>query len=225
MLALIQFDSASVPLLERLLEEGRLPALAELRSRGRWHVLEAPDADLAAGVYHSLYSGTEVGDHGLYHTFQWRAAEQCIRFMGSAPKPETVWERVTRAGGRSLIIDPYLSWPPRIMDGLCVSGWQFSNRIILQRWASPPGELRRLRRRFGRPPRIEETLGPTTPARLRDFTRRMLAAPDRAADAAIDVLGRDRFDLMWVTFAPAHFAGHWLWDPDAELLPESMRHR
>jgi predicted AlkP superfamily phosphohydrolase/phosphomutase len=220
LLALIQFDSVSVPLLERLLDEGRLPALAELRSRGRWHALEAPDADLAAGVYHSLYSGVETGDHGLYHTFQWRAEEQRVRFMGSLPKPETIWERVTRAGGRSLIVDPYVSWPPRAMNGACISGWQFSNRIILQRWASPPGELRRLSRRFGRPPLVEEALGAPTPRRLRRLARRLLAAPERAADAAAEALGRDRFDLLWVTFAPAHFAGHWLWDPAGRLLPD-----
>ena len=213
MLALIQFDSASVPLLERLLEEGRLPVLAELRSRGQWQTLQAPDADLAAAVYHSLYSGVEAGDHGLYHTFQWRPDEQRARFMASLPKPETVWERVTRAGGRSLIIDPYVSWPPRDMNGLCLSGWQFRNRIILQDWALPATEGRRLRQRFGHAPLIEETLGPRSPSHLLRFARRLLAAPVRAADAAVDLLERDRFDLMWVTIAPAHFAGHWLWDP------------
>lgn len=213
MLALIQFDSASVPLLEQLLEQGRLPNLAELRSRGRGQTLQAPDADLAAAVYHSLYSGVEAGDHGLYHTFQWRPEEQRARFMASLPKPETVWERVTRAGGRSLIIDPYVSWPPRTMNGLCLSGWQFRNRIILQDWALPAAERGRLSRRFGNAPLIEETLGPRSPSRLVKFAHRLLAAPARAADAAVDLLGRDRFDLMWVTLAPAHFAGHWLWDP------------
>ncbi len=213
MLALLQFDSASLPVLERLLAEGRLPVLADLRARGRWQPLEAPDADIAAAVYHTLYSGVEAGEHGLYHTFQWRPEQQRSRFMESQPKPETVWERVTRSGGRSAIVDPFVSWQPREHSGVALSGWQFSNRIILQRWSQPRGESKRLSTLYGRPRLLEETLGTPSVDHLLRLSRRLVAGPARGAAAATDVLRREELDLLWVTFAPAHFAGHWLLDP------------
>ena len=213
MIAFVQFDSASVALLEQLADEGRLPVLAELRARGRWQPLEAPDAELAASVYHSLYSGLDAGDHGLYQAFQWRPAEQRIRFINRITKPETVWERVSRAGGKVLAVDPFVHWPPSTLNGVALSGWQFSNRMILQRWSRPASELPRLSRSFGRPPRLEETLGQSSVQRLLALTRNLEAAPARAAAAVEDLLGREHFDLVWVTLAPAHFAGHWLWDP------------
>ncbi len=213
MLALLQFDSVSLPVLERLLAAGRLPVLADLRARGRWQPLEAPDADIAAAVYHTLYSGVEAGEHGLYHTFQWRPEQQRSRFMASQPKPETVWERVTRSGGSSAIIDPFVNWQPREHSGIAVSGWQFSNRIILQRWSQPHGEFKRLSTLYGRPRLLEETLGTPSVDHLLQLSRRLVACPARGADAAIDALRRQELDLLWVTFPPAHFAGHWLLDP------------
>ena len=213
MLALLQFDSVSLPALEQLLAEGRLPVLADLRARGRWQTLDAPDADIAAAVYHTLYSGVEAGEHGLYHTFQWRPEQQRSRFMESQPKPETVWERVTRSGGRSAIIDPFVSWQPREHSGIAISGWQFSNRIILQRWSHPRGELKQLSALYGGSRLLEETLGAPSVDHLLRLGRRLVAGPGRAADAAIDALQRQDPDLLWVTFAPAHFAGHWLLDP------------
>ena len=40
-----------------------------------------------------------------------------------------------------------------------------------------------------------------------------MSGPGRAADAAIDVLAQDRFELLWLNFSAAHKAGHHLWDP------------
>ena len=41
---------------------------------------------------------------------------------------------------------------------------------------------------------------------------KLIAAPGRVADAAVDLLGRERYDLAWLTFSAAHLAGHQFWD-------------
>lgn len=220
-LAIIQFDSASLGLLDRLIEEGQLPRLAELRQRGEWRPLEAPDAKLAAAVYHTLHTGTDVADHGLYHKFIWSAGEQRVRPMEDFPKPETVWERLSAAGRRSLIIDPYISWPPRRMSGLCVSGCQMRNRVVMAPWSVPPRAGRLLSKRLGRAKMVEEIHAVPSVTRLLKLTERLAEAPDRAAAAAADLLSREQFDFFWVTLAPVHFGGHWLWDP-LQLFDEGL---
>ena len=70
MICVLQFDAASVRVLERMLAAGRLPNLAALRERGRHMTLETPAVDFAAGAFHTLYSGVELGDHGLFYPFQ-----------------------------------------------------------------------------------------------------------------------------------------------------------
>ena len=55
MLAPLKFDSASVPLLERMVEAGRLPAMAELRSRAERLSLDTSPLELfPSGTYPTL---------------------------------------------------------------------------------------------------------------------------------------------------------------------------
>ena len=137
MLAILQFDAASASLLAEMFGDGRLPTLTGLRDRGVWHELDAPATTFAAGAQHSLYSGVELGEHGLFYPFQWSAADQRVRYMGDLPAPAPVWERLGRHGTRTLAVDPYESRPPvDAPPGALVCGWQLHDRVVLQRWSA-----------------------------------------------------------------------------------------
>ena len=137
MLAILQFDAASASLLSRLFERGALPVLASLRERGVWHELDAPATQFAAGAQHTLYSGVELADHGLFYPFQWSPAEQRARYMHDLPGPPPIWERLGRTGTRTLAVDPYESRPPtEAPPGTLVCGWQLHDRVVLRRRAS-----------------------------------------------------------------------------------------
>ncbi|MDN5931637.1 MAG: hypothetical protein L0I24_11335 [Pseudonocardia sp.] len=213
MLTILQFDAAGASALTRLLDDGRLPTLAGLRERGVWHDLDAPATQFAAGAQHSLYSGVELGDHGLFYPFQWSATEQRVHYMGAFHAPPPVWERLGRAGTRTLAVDPYESRPPAdAPPGELVCGWQLHDRVVLRQWASPSTTHRRLERLFGPPQPVDEVFGRHTVAEMLGLRRRLLAAPGRVADAAELFLAEQRFDLAWLTFCAAHVAGHQFWD-------------
>lgn len=212
MICILQFDSASRSVLARLRGEGRLPNLEALAARGLEHPLETPAADFAAGAFHTLYSGVELGDHGLFYPFQWSAREQRARYATGFEAPSAIWETVAAAGARTLAIDPYESRPPRRAEGVLVCGWGFTDRAVLPRWSHPGAVGRRLERRFGRGPRATEVFGAPRPRELRRLRKRLLAAPRRVAELAEHLLGREDFDLAWLTFAAAHVAGHQFWD-------------
>jgi predicted AlkP superfamily phosphohydrolase/phosphomutase len=211
-IAVLQFDAASVALVERLLAEARLPNLAELRSRGRLHRLDTPARDFAAGAFYTLYSGVELADHGIFYPFQWDPDAQRVRFATGFEAPPAVWERLAEKGMRTLAVDPYESRPPERASGVFVCGVGFTDRVVLPRWSRPRAAGRRLRREAGRAPGATEVFGRPTPARLLALREVMLAAPDRVADAALFELARGSFDLAWVTFAASHVAGHQFWD-------------
>ena len=213
MLALLQFDASSRPLVQRMLDEGRLPALAGLLEGGRWHELgRSTPLMVEAGSYVSLYSGDEVGEHGIYSAFQWSAADQRLRFMDHFPVPTAVWDRLSLAGRRSVVIDPYESWPARHTDGLSLlNGWQFKHKLLLG-ISRPRATKARLALRVGRPPTIEHFYDRQPPSRLDAIRKDLLAGPGRAADAVTDLVRREPIDLIWVTFSAAHYAGHYYWD-------------
>ena len=219
MLAVLQFDSPSLAVLDRMLDAGRLPALAGLRGRGVWHELETPATHFAAGAFHTLYSGTELADHGLFYPFQWSAADQRVRYTTAFPAPPPVWER---PGGRALAMDPYESRPPlHPPSGTVVSGWQFTDRVVLQPWSSPPGLNARLETLFGPPAAVEEVFGRSSTRDLLRLRRDLLASSSRAADAAALLLAESTYDLTWLTFSAGHVAGHQFFD--LSQLPESDR--
>ena len=209
---MLQFDAASVAVLERLLGEGRLPALAELIRRGRRTELETPAADFAAGAFYTLYSGVELADHGIFYPFQWSAGEQRARYATAFDAPPAVWERLAASGLRTLAIDPYESRPPARDDGIFVCGWGFTDRVVLPRWSRPAGAGRRYALRHGRAPRATEVFGAPRPRELLSLREKLVAAPTRIATLAEELLARERFDLAWLTFSAAHLAGHQFWD-------------
>ena len=217
MLAVITLDAASLPVLERLLDERRLPTLQGLRERGEWTQLATPAAHFSAGVYQALFSGTDLRTHGLYFPFQWSASEQRLRYMLDFPAPMSVWDRLGQARRRCLVVDAWESRLAREGAGTVISGWQFTNRFMLRSWSAPPGVDQELARRFGRPPLIEEVYGRPSARGLKRLRRELLTAPGRLADAVTELVRRESFDLLWFGLPAVHIAGHQLYDPASQL--------
>ncbi|MGD9852429.1 MAG: alkaline phosphatase family protein [Nitrospirales bacterium] len=208
MIAILQFDSTSLMHLENMLGEGNLPTLASLRSRGTWLDLETPATHLEGAAAYSLYTGTGVANHGLFYPWLWSPTEQRVRFFEDLPAPEAVWERVSRAGLRSLIIDPYEMRPPKNMNGIFLSGWQFKNRVVLTSRSVPSHMHRKLTREFGRPPLGEEVYGRPAAPELVTLKNNLVTAPLRGAEAIEGILKREQFDLIWISLSSAHLGGH-----------------
>jgi predicted AlkP superfamily phosphohydrolase/phosphomutase len=213
MIAILQFDSVSLPHLNQLLNEGRLPTLAKLRARGEWLRLETPALQWEGATFFSLYSGKGVKDHGIYFPFVWSAADQRVRPQDDYQMPEAVWERLAKSGKRSLVIDPYEGKPPEEMAGKALCGWQFKHKVVLRRWSVPHGLNRELDRRFGGPSLVEEIFGKPSIPYLARMRERLLTSPRRAADVASALLSEEQFDLVWITLSASHIAGHWFLDP------------
>jgi len=214
MLTILQFDAASASRLQRLLADGALPTLAGLRERGVWHDLDAPATQFAAGAQHTLYSGVELADHGLFYPFQWKAEEQRVHYMDAFEAPPPIWERLGRERGtRTLAVDPYESRPPAdAPPGTLVCGWQLHDRVVLRQWSSPEPAYDRLRRVFGPPQPVDEVFGRHSVDEMLGLRRRLLGAPARVAEAATLQLAEQPYDLAWLTFCAAHVAGHQFWD-------------
>ena len=211
-IAILQFDAASLQHLEKLLAEGHLPNFASLRNRGNWYELETPATYFEGAAAHSLYTGTSLGEHGLYYPWLWSASEQRVRFFDDFPAPDAVWERIGRAGLRSLIIDPYEMRPPQAMRGIFLTGWQFKNRVVLRTRSIPRPMYRWLARELGRPPAGEEVYGRPAAPELQRLKNSLVAAPGRGADVVETILKREEFDLVWISLSAAHLGGHRFFD-------------
>ena len=213
MIVILQFDAVNLPVFHQLQEQERLRKISSLRARGHWYNLETPAATFEGGTYFSLYSGKHVGDHCVYFPFMWSALDQRVRKQDDFPLPETIWDRVGRAGRRSLVIDPYEGRRAQTMIGLGLGGWQFRHHVALYQWSVPRGLGRQLRSRFGGASAVEEVYGRPSLSDLSRMRKILIDSPRRAADAAAELIRQDYFDLVWVTMSACHIAGHWFLDP------------
>jgi predicted AlkP superfamily phosphohydrolase/phosphomutase len=226
MVAVLQLDALSLPLVERMLDAGDLPAIAGLAARGEWLRLETPATHFTGATQPTLYSGIELGQHSQFYIHQWAPEEQRIKFRRSFDTPEPAWDRVARAGKRSLVFDPYEGYPPRSPAGIVASGVQFRNYLGVERWSSPAGAGPALERMLGRSPYLEEVFGEPSMAATLAMRRGLIAASGRVADAAVSLIRSQRFDLVWLTFLACHIGGHQFWNLsqyDEDALDEPAR--
>lgn len=220
MIAILQFDSVSLPVLDKLLQQGHLPAISKLRQRGQWYKLDTPASSFEGGTHYTLYSGRHVGNHGIYFPFMWSPTSQRVLHRYNLQTPDPVWDRIGRAGRRSLVIDPYEAKPPQYLQGAGLGGWQFRHKITLHSWSVPRGLARQLKHQFGAPPSVEEVYGRPSLSDLAKMREVLTTAPRRLADTVVELICREEFDLVWVTLSSGHIAGHWFFDPSQ--LPQDQ---
>lgn len=200
-----------------------MPRLAELRERGmRARVRSAPEAFVNSWmVWPTFNTGQSLGTHGWYAHKQWSAPHQHLYH----PEPERppirpFWEDLGDRARVALLDVPYAFDPGRGFEGVFLSGWQGPDDF--GRVARPPGLLRSLRRRVGRPRMEPEIFGPQTSSTLRQQYREGLESLDQFAELAEGVLHDDRWDLFLAAFGGAHRANHYLWSlEEADLAGAS----
>ena len=175
-ICVLQFDAASVAVLDRLLAEGRLPNLAALRDDGRRHELETPGDRLRRGrLLHPLQRGRARRPRDLLPVPVVRAASSGPATPTAFEAPPAVWERLAARRSADARDRPLREPAPGERE----------RRLHLRLGVLPTGSCCRAGRvprvprastlrRHGRGPEATEIFGRPRPARA--------AAPAREAD-------------------------------------------
>lgn len=223
---MIGLDAAELTLIERLCDEGRLPALQALRARGSFGALASDATTFAGGVWTSFYTGRPVPYHGIYHNKLWRPANMRCEIAAPGWLPEQpFWEQLGPDYRVAILDVPMTVAPPRVANGVQVAGWGTHDLIAKGAW---PADLwRQLAGELGQPQMPAELFGPQTPATLHRLRAALLEATEQMARLSVSLLRRERWDLFSVVFGATHRAGHYLWDlsqiDGAGLAPAERR--
>lgn len=213
MIATISFEAPSLPLLEQLISDNRMPHLAALQQKGEVVNLDPPFLD--GSVYPTLYTGQHLSEHGVYSLFTWSASEQRLRLSHELMPDNTLFRRLDRAGKRVLAIDPPEHPLQELANGAVVSGIQFRSRVHLAKWSRPPSLTKELSKYLGNTPRGEETFGQPSQRHLLHLRQILMQAPGRLATTVERLLKEKTTDVLWLHMAAIHLAGHQLLKPSS----------
>lgn len=117
-------DGATLDVVRPLARAGRLPNLARWMDEGFARPLASTMPPMSFPAWSTLATGLGPGEHGLFDFTQKVAGEYRIRFVNASDRRgETVFERVSRRGGRVLSLGMPATFPPPRVNGLVVPGF------------------------------------------------------------------------------------------------------
>lgn len=116
-------DGAGWPVLDPLMEDGRLPFLTRLRAEGAWAPLMSPWPGATFPSWTSIMTGVTPGVHGMLDFTTFDPATYTVRFTDSTSRRvPTVWELAHGAGRCCAVLGVPGTFPPDDID-LMISGF------------------------------------------------------------------------------------------------------
>ena len=119
----IGIDGGNWRFVNRLINEGRLPGFERLMREGSYGVLESVENHVTPPAWTSIFSGYLPEKHGIYTFGSFDRASG--EFLGDSSDDilvPMVWDAASRAGLRCGIVNVPVTYPPRPVNGVMVSG-------------------------------------------------------------------------------------------------------
>ena len=119
----IGFDGAPYGLINRLLEQGKMPNLKALGSSGVQGPLKSVLPPQSLPAWPSFVSGMNPGRHGVYSFFKPESDGYDIRpFSSEDIRGLAIWDYLTSLRIRCFLVNVPLTYPPYPIDGVMISG-------------------------------------------------------------------------------------------------------
>jgi predicted AlkP superfamily phosphohydrolase/phosphomutase len=121
---LIGLDGTPFTLVQRFIKDGTMPRMAELVRAGTLLQMDTSIPDISSVAWTSFMTGANPGRHGIYGFLDLQPGSYKIYFPNSGHiKSETLWDAVSRAGRRSIVINVPSTYPAKPLNGILVSGF------------------------------------------------------------------------------------------------------
>jgi predicted AlkP superfamily phosphohydrolase/phosphomutase len=191
-LIVLGWDSATFDVIDPLLADGKLPALAALAERGFRAPLRTTWPPMTDCAWTSAFTGVNPGKHGIFGSW-YRApgAYACRYFSSRDRKAAALWEIATEP--RSLVWNVPMTYPADRVNGAMLAGY-----------GAPPGagvsEPKDLQRKLAEKWRLDDLLDRAPHGSLEQFRDDLIRGLETQAEAlpwAIEEVGAEVVLAVW----------------------------
>ncbi|MCA9898150.1 MAG: alkaline phosphatase family protein [Anaerolineales bacterium] len=219
-LLVIGLDGGTFDLLLPLVKQGIMPHFGRFLQAGSWGRLASTVPPFTAVAWSSFATGKNPGKHGVLsfeRSEKFHYHEKIVGFNDARRLERPLWDILSEAGKRVAVINVPLSYPPRPVNGLMITGMM--TPATAREFTFPPAFAEQLAgyridvdfvregdsfRRYGLPPK-EEML-----ADIQAVTRQRTAVCQR-------LLEQEAWDFFMVVYTGTDRISHFFWD-DLEPL-------
>jgi len=120
----ISLDGTPYTLVRRLMDEGRLPNFAALVQEGTLRQMDSVWPWVSSVAWSTFMTGCNAGKHGIFG-FVDRDLETGRTYIPTSRhmQEQTLWEVLSQAGKRVAVFNVPVTYPPRAVNGILVSGF------------------------------------------------------------------------------------------------------
>lgn len=121
---MIGLDGTPYSLLSRLIEEGVVPNIAEIARQGVLRPMTSVHPWVSSVAWTTLSTGVNPAKHNIFGFIDRNpATHQLFIPLNTHRKAPTVWERLSDAGKRCIVVNVPLSYPVRPLNGIEIAGF------------------------------------------------------------------------------------------------------
>jgi predicted AlkP superfamily phosphohydrolase/phosphomutase len=210
-IVIIGLDAAVMSLVRPWVEQGDLPNLASLMSKGISGELESVMPPLTPPAWTSFMTGKNPGKHGIYHFMEHDIGGYGMTCTnGSNRRAETVWKMANRAGYTVGVMNTPFTYPPEKLDGFQISG--FDTPSSDSAFVHPPELKKEIEEKFGPLILNLRFLGSMTSLEKRACAVEELRQSDEQwSQLALHLLEQHPQDVMMFTFMSIDTVEHHFW--------------
>jgi len=219
----VGFDGLSPIMVDKYVNEGKLPNMARIMRDGAYGDCLTVLPPSSASAWTSAVTGVNPGKHGIYGFLKelQEGAKRPAVFNTSRDRGfSTVWDIMTEYGRRACIVNIPLSSPADTLDGVMIAGFPHTSEDqIAHFW----------------PPELEKYLGSYKYDAFRvtcakgdeeKFLRSMEDISARRLDVGLTLMQEEDWDLFWIVFTFTDRTQHYMWkymDEEHPLYDPAMR--
>lgn len=215
---MVGIDSAELSLIERWIDEERLPNLAALRRRGAFGRMTST-AELNASPWPSFYTGMNPGDHGYHNFLMWRAETMRYARPDGTWLPVTpFWRDLSAQGPRVIALDVPDTFPGEPFNGIELGNWASHYRMSPP-YTLPRERMKQINRRFGHAPMPLERAGLMNADELLAVRDSLIEITETQTRLGEELIATEPWDLFLMVYGTSHRAGHHLWSDTSAAGP------
>jgi predicted AlkP superfamily phosphohydrolase/phosphomutase len=209
----IGLDGTPYTFLKRLIDEGRAPNAARLAEQGSLLHMESTWPWVSSVAWSTMMTGVNPGKHNIYGFID-RDPATYKQFIPTSRNMQarTLWEVLSDAGKRVIVVNVPVTYPPRQVNGILVGGFLSPS---LEKAVHPPAYLATL-----------QSLGyivDADPWKARESKDLAIQEVNAVLDARVrtlyHLLEREEWDYLHVHIMETDRLHHFLWQQMEEDHP------